>query len=502
MASEYTLPAEVLSDIAGAIRSKAGLTGPIKPVDMAAAINSIPSGGGFGPEDEGKVVSGGVLVAQTALTVTANATYDTTTNNSVTVNVPHEAPDKDINFYDLDGVRLFSYSREEFAALTELPTAPNRPELFLNFTQWNWTTAEINAQPGYVEVAALYDLTDCDAAIIVEPTLAAQFNATLRFYCGTGNTISLDWGDGSAVETYTQSGSNQTVATHTWPELYKRYRIRLTRTAGSSLLYLGGAANANLLYGTNGDGVSIEPVREVYIGSNCETRTVLAATALLDKCIYCTSAKKQTGQIYLRSTSFALNRNSNFEFSALANWGNILCKTIAAGNSLLPFKSSTGMRYNRSEKMTIPQGVTVIGSNALSDAPRLKSLHIPSSVTSLASSAIANNYPAFGAIPEVWFYGTPPTATASNSFGLLAYTTIFVPFASIAAYLTGTNYPAATAVSYIGFATYANGAALPSTDTTSAYNITWYASKADAAAETNPITQGNGAQIYCKAVAI
>lgn len=88
MASEYTLPAEVLSDIAGAIRSKAGLTGPIKPVDMAAAINSIPSGGGFGPEDEGKVVSGGALVAQTAhATVTQNGTYDTTLNNSVTVSV-------------------------------------------------------------------------------------------------------------------------------------------------------------------------------------------------------------------------------------------------------------------------------------------------------------------------------------------------------------------------------------------------------------------------------
>ena len=39
--------------------------------------------------DEGKVVVGGVLVAQTARTVTSNDTYDTTTNDSVTVNVPN-----------------------------------------------------------------------------------------------------------------------------------------------------------------------------------------------------------------------------------------------------------------------------------------------------------------------------------------------------------------------------------------------------------------------------
>lgn len=38
--------------------------------------------------DEGKVVSNGALVAQSSTTKTANGTYDTTLNNSVTVNVP------------------------------------------------------------------------------------------------------------------------------------------------------------------------------------------------------------------------------------------------------------------------------------------------------------------------------------------------------------------------------------------------------------------------------
>lgn len=41
-----------------------------------------------GPEDEGKVVQNGRLVAQTTRSVTSNGTYDTTTNNSVAVNVP------------------------------------------------------------------------------------------------------------------------------------------------------------------------------------------------------------------------------------------------------------------------------------------------------------------------------------------------------------------------------------------------------------------------------
>ena len=43
----------------------------------------------YAASDEGKVVSNGALVSQTAhAEVTANGTYDTTDNNSVVVNVP------------------------------------------------------------------------------------------------------------------------------------------------------------------------------------------------------------------------------------------------------------------------------------------------------------------------------------------------------------------------------------------------------------------------------
>lgn len=106
-----------LSSIASAIRSKAGGSSLYKPSEMAAAIGSIPTGitptgtinitqngttdvtqyasaavnvpNSYSASDEGKVVSNGALVAQTARasTITQNGTYDTTENNSVTVNV-------------------------------------------------------------------------------------------------------------------------------------------------------------------------------------------------------------------------------------------------------------------------------------------------------------------------------------------------------------------------------------------------------------------------------
>lgn len=110
-----------LSGIAGAIRQKNGTNSTYKPSQMAAAIQALPGASTLGTKnivtngnyaasgdnldgyssvsvnvpnsyaaaDEGKVVSNGALVAQTARAsaITQNGTYDTTTNDEVTVNV-------------------------------------------------------------------------------------------------------------------------------------------------------------------------------------------------------------------------------------------------------------------------------------------------------------------------------------------------------------------------------------------------------------------------------
>jgi hypothetical protein len=120
--AEGRIKSTELSAIAAAIRSKNGSGTAYKPAEMAQAILDIPTGGsaviesknitangtytaptgvdGYNPVmvnvpnsyaagDEGKVVSNGTLVAQTARSaaITQNGTYDTTTNNEVTVNV-------------------------------------------------------------------------------------------------------------------------------------------------------------------------------------------------------------------------------------------------------------------------------------------------------------------------------------------------------------------------------------------------------------------------------
>lgn len=70
--------------IGTAIEGRGG-TVPTKLSDYGTAVAALPNA--YAQGDEGKVVSSGALVAQTSRSITDNGTYDTTTNNSVTVSV-------------------------------------------------------------------------------------------------------------------------------------------------------------------------------------------------------------------------------------------------------------------------------------------------------------------------------------------------------------------------------------------------------------------------------
>ena len=131
-----------LAAIGNAIRTVLGVDTTYKPSQMAAAINSIRSklgsksitsngtytaasqdlmgfsqvvvnvGNSFDVSDEGKVVSNGALVEQTARAtdITVNGTYDTTLNDEVTVDVAGVTPTGNINITDLQSTDVTNYA--------------------------------------------------------------------------------------------------------------------------------------------------------------------------------------------------------------------------------------------------------------------------------------------------------------------------------------------------------------------------------------------------------
>ena len=98
---------------------------------------------------------------------------------------------------------------------------------------------------------------------------------------------------------------------------------------------------------------------------------------------------------------------------------------------------------------------------------------------------------------------TPPTVKYSNAWSDVSTSTvIYVPALVSNWYMDSTNYPAKASYKYLGYATYKSGTALPTTTRDERYTLTWYATSADAIAQTNPITQGTGDEVYSRATPV
>ena len=146
--------------------------------------------------------------------------------------------------------------------------------------------------------------------------------------------------------------------------------------------------------------------------------------------------------------------------------------------------------------ITIPDNITYIGNSTFVGCAALPSVIIPSSVTGMSFYAFATCY----GLGYVKFNGTTPPTFMSNTWTSLSSTCyILVPYDCFDEYFNTTDRPSPNSYLYLCYATYADGDTLPTEDS-DGYTLTWYASREDARAKTNPITVGNGKEIYARGV--
>lgn len=107
-----------LTDVADAIRTKGGTSATIQASNFDTAIANLPSGG--------------------------------TT----------EVESKDVDFYDYDGTRIYSYTKTEFLALNSMPSNPTHEGLTAQ--GWNWTLSDakdgVNSY-GKLDIGQYFKLT-------------------------------------------------------------------------------------------------------------------------------------------------------------------------------------------------------------------------------------------------------------------------------------------------------------------------------------------------------
>ena len=159
---------------------------------------------------------------------------------------PAPSADADVVLRDYDGSVVASYSAEDFAALTELPTPPEHEGL--TFQEWNWPLADAQAycaQYGMVDIGATYITSDGKTRIYITLT-EGRTSPTLGL--GINGSVDVDWGDDSAHDTMTGSSLSTLInQQHTYSQPGD-YIITIDVPQGTAIALLGTSTDSRLLW--------------------------------------------------------------------------------------------------------------------------------------------------------------------------------------------------------------------------------------------------------------
>ena len=303
---------DLLTDVANAIRAKKGTTAKINPQDFSSEIASISTGGGGGG-------GGGTVSA---------------------------ASKNDVNFYDYDGTLLHSYTKDAFLALSALPDLPTREGLICQ--EWNYTLADAKeyvTSYGVLDIGATYITDDGKTRLYIKIAAEGRMKVPIFFSQTVANGVTIDWGDGSATETLSGTGTRNT--NHTYAAIGD-YVITLNVTSGT--LGLGRNSSAYCIMGVIGN-------------------TGIAYCKMLQK-------------IEIGSGVTSIN---NYAFQSCGSLSSVAIPSGVTSIGNYAFKECFSL-----SSVVIPRNVTSFGTYTFQNCYSLVSAVIPSGVTSINDYAFAN----------------------------------------------------------------------------------------------------------------
>lgn len=244
----------------------------------------------------------------------------------------------------------------------------------------------------------------------------------LYFGQSKANGVIVDWGDGSATETF--AGTSATTHNHTYAT-GGDYEITLEVTNGTLNLTGTSGSSGCAIYGSKSISNSYNRgrIRRAHIGNG--------VTSIGQYCFwYCPALKKVSGMgnvtsigNYAFCNCYALTSFTTPDgITSIGNYAFYDCYTLASSIT--------------------PDSVTSIGDNAFYDCYALTSFTIPDGVTSIGNNAFSFCY---GIAEYHLLPTTPPTLTGANVFSNITNDCIiYVPYSAdhsiLEAYKTATNW--------------------------------------------------------------
>lgn len=423
-------------DIADAIRSKNGSSDTYLPSEMANAIMDISGGGGA------------------------------------------SVPAKDVNFIDYDGTILYSYTVDDFLALSALPGNPTHSGL--TSQGWNWTLTDAKARmTAYPEagltIGQTYITDDGKTRLYLHFENVEKLSPYL-YLCPNG-TVVIDWGDGSGTNTLTGTSlTSLKYVQHVYPSKGD-YILTITVQNGKFAFYGTSSIPSCLRKGTGSSGnenrAYLNAIRKIELGTganignyafmNCNSLASVTipsnvksiGTYSFQNCSNLSSATIPAGATSLGNSSFAYcysmtrvalpaSLTSVGTYIFQNNWS-LLGATIPDNSGstwTYIFASCYGL-----EKVVIPAGVTSLGSYVFSACVSVAKLIVPASITTIGSYA----FQAMAGLTELHFRSaTPPTISSNTAVrNIPSDCKIYVPAGSLSAYTSASNYPSSSTYTYI-----------------------------------------------------
>lgn len=314
-----------------------------------------------------------------------------------------EIPPKDVNFYDFDGTRVYSYDKAEFLGLEAMPANPAHTGLTAQ--GWNWTLAtakEYVGKYGVLDIGQTYVTDDGKTRLYIEIDYTSNLTANLKINQTVADGVTVDWGDGTATETVATAGN--VAFAHTYAEEGKyvitleavegcTYKLGQGTGSGTTLVSTGGTATMFFYQGCNGRIAGKDAIVALEIGAGV-TDIGGAALAFMTRLKYVTIPNNVT---MVRDIAF---------YACVALEAVIFPSSVTRVGNL-----QHGFNYQL-KVLSLPPTIATIGSSAFRTCTELRRLCIPEGVTTLNAYVCAGLHTAkeivvpdtvSGAIPNYAF---------------------------------------------------------------------------------------------------
>lgn len=346
---------DFLTDVADAIRAKKGSSEKINPQNFSEEIRSIECG-------------------------------------STEV---EDAPFNEVNFYDVDGRRLYSYSAEEFLQLMDMPPLPKRKGLICKWWNWDYDTAiQYVRDYGLLDVGAIYDTDDGKTHIHLDIGTDAPLTYTLKFSQSVSHGVVIDWGDG-VIETL--EGTGNLSAEHTYT--VDKSVITLYAKEGTYGLY-GTTYNSSLFGEVNSNKVQYYSAKAVEVGAGCNIAIYtfagfvnLSYVSLNESSTINTNGLFRDNRINCVILPRSLQRINVQPFYTFVS-------KVILSQSINNYNAQAFIYATYMQRLVIPEGVTYIPQMFTQSAAFIRYLVIPKTVSKIAQAS-------FNAAPRLMYVKFP-----------------------------------------------------------------------------------------------